>query len=194
MNSAPEYPHAHRIRPQFGSFPNIAVFTRFEFATAFAAAGRGLDSCLLSEMIFTLGKVPLAAYGTPGTTDIYRDLLHLLPDYDAFLLANHGVVTVGKSLLAAYHKLETVEHSANIVYLAEQLGGGKPLTEKQVRELVALKQKAGISTKTDCLTDINSTICDAQISESALSDLADEIAEEVTKRIKNDTFPKHNHQ
>lgn len=87
------------------------------YATAFAAAGRELDTCLLSEMVFTLGRVPLAAYGAPGTENIYRDLLRLLPDYDAYLLANHGVVTIGKSLTEAYHKLETVEHSAQIMYL-----------------------------------------------------------------------------
>ncbi len=153
------------------------------YATAFAAAGRELDTCLLSEMVFTLGRVPMAAYGTPGTKDIYSDLLRLLPDYDAFLLANHGAVTIGKSLLEAYHKLETVEHSAQIMYLTEQLGGGRPLTEAQVEELALLKQQAGISTKTDCLTDRNSTICDSKPLESVGQNVIEEIVEAVIKRM-----------
>lgn len=155
------------------------------YATAFAAAGRELDTCLLSEMVFTLGRVPLAAYGAPGTENIYRDLLRLLPDYDAYLLANHGVVTIGKSLTEAYHKLETVEHSAQIMYLTEQLGGGRPLSETQVRELAILKQQAGISTKTDCLTDRDSTICDSKLPVPAAPDLIEEIVETVIERIKH---------
>lgn len=121
------------------------------YATAFAAAGRELDACLLSEMVFTLGKVPLVEYGTPGTAELYLPLLQMLSDYDAFLLANHGVVTIGQSVEIAYHKLDTVEHGAKITYLAEQLGGGKRLNMEQVRELEALKAEQGIRTKTDCI-------------------------------------------
>ncbi len=154
------------------------------YATAFAAAGKELDTCLLSETIFTLGKVPLVAYGTPGTKDIYRDLLRWLPDYDAFLLANHGVVTVGKSLLKAYHKLETVEHSAHITYLTEQLGGGKLLSVRDVRKLEKLKQEADISTKTDCLTSDKSTICDLKTVPEMSELLVDEIVKRIIKRIR----------
>ena len=144
------------------------------YATAFAAAGRELDDCLLSEMIFTLGKVPLVEYGTPGTADLYLPLLKVLSDYDAFLLANHGAVTIGQSLEIAYHKLETVEHGAKITYLAEQLGGGKKLNRDQVRELEAMKLEQGISTKTDCLsceTDESCTIVPNPLIENIVTEV-----------------------
>ncbi len=148
------------------------------YATAFAAAGRELDGCLLSEMIFSLGKVPLIEYGTPGTADLYLPLLKILPDYDAFLLANHGVVTIGQSLEIAYHKLETVEHGAKITYLTEQLGGGKKLNTEQVRELEAVKLDQGITTKTDCLP------CEADDSCATVANLKiDKIVNEVLLRL-----------
>lgn len=153
------------------------------YATAFSAAGRELDSCLLSEMVFSLGKVPLVGYGTPGTEDIFKDLLPILSDYDAFLLANHGVVTVGQTLLAAYHKLETVEHGAKITYLAEQLGGGKLLSEAQVKDLAALKQAQGISTKTDCLTCEQEDSCDIKMPQESPKQLIEEIVSTVLKRL-----------
>jgi len=153
------------------------------YATAFAASGRELDGCLLSEMIFTLGKVPLVAYGTPGTADIYQALIKVLPDYDAFLLANHGVVTVGQSVQIAYHKLETVEHGAKITYLSEQLGGGKLLTEEKVKDLAALKQAQGITTKTDCLTCEQEDSCDINISEERSEQLINKIVDVVLKRM-----------
>jgi len=76
-----------------------------------------------------------------------------------------------------------VEHGAHIMYLTEQLGGGRPLSEAQVRELVILKQKAGISTKTDCLTSDHTTICDSKAPVSEVGDWADAIAEAVIRRI-----------
>src|SRR5919206_4215017 len=42
--------------------------------TAFAVAGLGIDQPILSEVILTLGCVPLAAYGTPSTEELV-DLL-----------------------------------------------------------------------------------------------------------------------
>lgn len=39
-------------------------------ATGFAAAGVPLDKAILSEAVFSLGCVPLAPYGTPGTTEL----------------------------------------------------------------------------------------------------------------------------
>jgi L-fuculose-phosphate aldolase len=43
-------------------------------ATGFAAAGRALEEAVLPEVIVTLGKIPLAAYGTPGTWELCAGL------------------------------------------------------------------------------------------------------------------------
>jgi L-fuculose-phosphate aldolase len=67
-------------------------------------------------------------------------------DYDAFLLANHGAVTVAGSLLGAYHKMETLEHAAMIEFVARQLGGGQvnELTKAQVAQLLAMRKRWGV--------------------------------------------------
>ena len=73
------------------------------YATGFAVAGLPLDQCVLPEVIIALGNIPIVEYGTPGTEEFYKPVVKLLPDYDAFLLANHGALTVGADILNAYH-------------------------------------------------------------------------------------------
>jgi L-fuculose-phosphate aldolase len=106
-------------------------------ATGFAAAGRALEEAVLPEVVSVLDKIPLAPYGTPGTSELCTGLESLVPSYDAILLENHGVVTCGDDLMAAYQHLETVEHFARVMMVAESLGGARLLTRAQVRKLEA---------------------------------------------------------
>jgi L-fuculose-phosphate aldolase len=104
-------------------------------ATGFAVAGRALEEAILPEVVSVLGKIPLAPYGTPGTTELCAGLESLVPSYDAILLENHGVVTCGEDLTTAYQHMETVEHFARVLFVAESLGGARFLTHTQVRRL-----------------------------------------------------------
>ncbi|NOX87818.1 MAG: class II aldolase/adducin family protein [Calditrichaeota bacterium] len=120
------------------------------YATAFAVAGIPLDECVLPEVIITLGHIPLVEYGTTGTDEICKPLLKYVKEFDAFLLANHGVLTVGGDLLSAYHKMETVEHFARILTIARQLGNVNVLPREEVNKLIAARHRYGIKTKANC--------------------------------------------
>src|ERR1700678_4710397 len=61
-------------------------------ATGFAAAGLALNQPLVCEVVIGLGSIPLAKYGTPGTPELSDALEPLIPQYDAILMSNHGVV------------------------------------------------------------------------------------------------------
>ena len=110
-------------------------------ATAFACAGRALDEPLCSEAVMALGKVPLAGYATTGTDEVANSLIDLIPGHEAILMANHGAVTYGTSLLEAFLKMETVEHYASICLVAHQLGTARPLKEFEVEQLVRAKSR-----------------------------------------------------
>ncbi|MBF0301331.1 MAG: class II aldolase/adducin family protein [Oligoflexia bacterium] len=114
------------------------------YATGFAVVGVPLDQYVLPEVIISLGTIPLVEYGTPGTEEFYRPLIPLLKTYDAFLLANHGALTVGNSVYNAYFKMETVEHFAYISFIARQLGKVNVLDDKKVKKLIDLREKYGI--------------------------------------------------
>jgi L-fuculose-phosphate aldolase len=121
-------------------------------ATGFAVAGIPLDKCILPEVIIALGSVPLIEYGTPGTEEFYKPVMKLLKDYDAFLLANHGALTIGKDVLNAYHKMETIEHFAYIAFVAQQLGIVKTLNPEQVKKLIDQRERHGIRTQIGCVS------------------------------------------
>lgn len=110
-------------------------------ATGFAAAGMALDRALCAELIVTLGSVPLASYGTPGTPELSAALAPLVDDHVAILMANHGVVTYGSDLLTAYMNMETVEHFAKIALVTHMLGRQEPIAEHHVNKLREIRTK-----------------------------------------------------
>lgn len=110
-------------------------------ATGFAAAGVPLDKAILSEAVGSLGCVPLAPYGTPGTTELCDSIEPLLRDYDAILLANHGVVTYGCDLLTAFFRMETVEHVALVSLVTQLLGKQTVLSAGDVDKLLATRAR-----------------------------------------------------
>ena len=110
-------------------------------ATAFASSGMALDEPLCSEIVITLGSVPLAPYATPGTHELSDSLRPYIPGHDAILMANHGVVTYAGDLLHAYMKMEAVEHYAKIVLATRQLGCRKALGTNDLGKLLDAREK-----------------------------------------------------
>jgi L-fuculose-phosphate aldolase len=113
-------------------------------ATGFAVAGRALEEAILPEVVISLGKVPLAPYGTPGTWELCAGLELLVSAHDAILLENHGVVTSGKDIRTAYYHMETVEQCARVLLAAESLGGPHLLPHAEVQKLIAARSRYGV--------------------------------------------------
>jgi L-fuculose-phosphate aldolase len=111
--------------------------------TAFAVAGLAIDQPILSEVILTLGCVPLADYGTPSTTEVTEAMRPLVKHHNALLMANHGAVAYGTDLWQAFDRLETLEHTARIAILSRILGGSQNLPNDAVEKLINLREKAG---------------------------------------------------
>lgn len=110
-------------------------------ATGFAAAGIALTEPLVCEVVMGLGCIPLARYGTPGTSELATTLEPYVRDYDAILMSNHGVVTYGDTLEHAYMKMETVEHFAQIALVTHLLGRQQPLKEVEIEKLLTARTK-----------------------------------------------------
>lgn len=111
--------------------------------TAFAVAGLAIDQPILSEVILTLGCVPLAEYGTPSTDELSKAMRPLLKHHNALLMANHGAVAYGSDLWQAFDRLETLEHTAKIAILSRVLGGSKNLPAAAIEKLINVREAAG---------------------------------------------------
>ena len=117
------------------------------YATSFAIAGIPLTQPIMPEAVIALGCVPIAEYGTPSTMEIPDAVEKYLPYFDAVLLANHGALAYSDSLLAAYHKMESLEFYAELLFKAKQLGGPKELSQTQVEQLYEIRRQFGLSGK-----------------------------------------------
>lgn len=107
------------------------------FATAFAVAGMPLDAPVMPEIVLTVGPVPLVPYAAPGSEDLARALEPWLGGHVAFLLARHGVLTLGRDVREALHRMERVEHLAKVVLSVRLLGGAHRLSDAQVGALLS---------------------------------------------------------
>lgn len=122
-------------------------------ATGFASAGRGLDLALLPEVIVELGEIPVVPYATPGTSELGEALEPFVPHYNALLLANHGAVTCGPDLRTAFFRMETIEHSAKIMLVAELVGRPALLSRREVAKLTAARTRYCVSAALDGRND-----------------------------------------
>lgn len=113
-------------------------------ATGFAVAGIPLDRAVLAEVLTTLGSIPIAEYATPSTLELPEAVRKYIKAHDGMLLANHGALTVGADLFAAYYKMETVEHFAQISLVARTLGRENLLARDEVLRLQDLRGRYGI--------------------------------------------------
>lgn len=129
----------YRLRPDVRS----VVHAHPPFATSFAVAGIGLIKSILPETVLTLGPVSLVPYGTPGTVEVPQRMVPYLLSKKgkayrnhAFLLANHGAVTIGESLEEALFRMERLELMAQVTHLAKRLGRVRSLTKGQEQDLL----------------------------------------------------------
>jgi L-fuculose-phosphate aldolase len=129
----------YRERPEI----NAVCHAHPPHGSAFAVAGLAIDQPILSEVILTLGCVPLAAYGTPSTDELTEAMLPLVKHHNALLMANHGAVAYGEDVWQAFDRLETLEHTAKIAILARALGGASNLPPDAIEKLIHVRERAG---------------------------------------------------
>ena len=105
-------------------------------ATAFALAGEEIPDNLMPEAAYVLGSVATVPFSMPGTTEVPDAIEPLLDDHKTFLMSHHGAVVMGKDLVDAYNRMETLERIAKVILVAKQLGGPMTMPEKAFGQLL----------------------------------------------------------
>ena len=133
----------HQVIYQARPDVNAVVHFHPPYATGFAVAGFSLDKAILSEVVLTLGCVPLADYGTPSTRELTDAIEPFLAYHDALLMANHGAVAYADTLEKAFNKLETLEHTCKISAIARSLGNENTIPERAISKLFDIRERNG---------------------------------------------------
>ena len=127
----------YALRPDI----RAVVHNHSAFASAYALAGKAIESDAHLELNLMFGKIPVVPYGMLGTEDIYRGIDPLICDYNAMLLENHGVLAVGPDATTAFSRIEAVEKIAKTLILTGLLGGEKPLPQEELLRVREQGQK-----------------------------------------------------
>ena len=120
-----------RARPDVSAI----VHTHSPFATTFSIVRREVPAVhyVLAPLVAPgHDRLRIAAYATFGTDELASGVATTLADDNACLLANHGAIAVGGSLVGAFGRAERVEELAMLAWRAEQLGGAVPLTADEL--------------------------------------------------------------
>ena len=121
----------YRKRPDVCS----VVHTHSTYATTFACLNREIPA--VHYLVGFAGKkVPLAPYATFGTKELALAVTGAIENYNAVLLANHGLVAVGKTLTQAFNTAEEIELVARLCYQAETIGKPVILSDKEMERVI----------------------------------------------------------
>jgi len=124
------------------------IHTHPPHAVALTIAGIDMQLPIIPEIIVTIGGIPTAPYGTPGTDELPESIRSIVRCSDTLIMQNHGAVTVGPNLMDAFKKLDMVEHTARILWLAHAVRGDvEPLPPEAVKKLLDSRRMLGIETK-----------------------------------------------
>ena len=115
-------------------------------AVAMTIAGIDLQTPYIPEIVVTIGGIPTADFGTPGTPELAESIRDIVKCSDTVIMKNHGSVTLGTNLLDAFKKLDMIEHTARILWLAHCVGHARPLEPGQVQKLLDTRKELGVET------------------------------------------------
>jgi L-fuculose-phosphate aldolase len=113
-------------------------------ASVFAVSECKLNVRLIAESYAILGEPVVAPYALTGTDEL-ADLVAagLAGDTTCVIMKNHGVLTVGHTLLEAFDRMEVLENAARINIFTQLLGEGQELNDAQCAALDAWAGRNG---------------------------------------------------
>lgn len=100
---------------------NSVVHTHSVYATTLACLGWELPA-VHYMVAFSGNKVPIAPYETFGTSALADAVTQSIGDYNAVLLANHGLITTANNIETAFAAAEEIEFTARVYYQAKSIG------------------------------------------------------------------------
>ena len=112
-------------------YPEVSgvVHSHAPHASMFAVAGKPIPAAIEEFVIYVGGEVPVAPYEFTGSEELGEVAAEHLGNRSAVLLANHGMVCVGKDVADALHAAMVVEHNARILWGAQVLGDIQPIPD-----------------------------------------------------------------
>ena len=143
----PMHTAIYRVRPDV----NGVVHSHAPTATAFGIAGIEIIPLQVEMFTHVPNGVPIVPFKLPGSKELAEAVQKSIMEYNAVILENHGIITVGPTIEEACLLNRMVEECAKLQYTAIMLAGReaiswealkkKLLTESGNIDLEALRRK-----------------------------------------------------
>ena len=105
-------------------------------ATSFTAMECKIDITLTAESFLVLKKIAYPEYAIMGSAELATNVAESLIDSNVAIMKNHGVTTVGNSLLSAFDKIEVLENAAIMTLNNHITKSISPLNKEQLDEIL----------------------------------------------------------
>ena len=113
------------------------------FASMFAVNHQPIP-CVIEEFdVFVGGEVPVAEYQLTGSNELAEEASRWLADRGAVLMANHGLLCVGKNPADVLKVARLVERTAQLVWGAKLIGTPVPLPASTLERFAPIYKMMG---------------------------------------------------
>ncbi|MGB9841233.1 MAG: class II aldolase/adducin family protein [Candidatus Bathyarchaeales archaeon] len=113
---------------------HAVVHTHPPTATAFGIAKTEILPLQIELFTFLPNGVPIIPFKAPGSKALAEAVQEKIADYDAVILENHGIITVGATVEAACNLNEMVEEGAKVQLLVMTLAGRNAVSWAELKE------------------------------------------------------------
>ncbi len=128
-----------RAHPDIGA----AMHCHALFASMFAINHEPIP-CVAEEFdVYVGGEVPVAEYRLTGSNELAEEASRWLGDRGAVLMANHGLLCVGKDPADALKISRLVERTAQLVWGAKLMGTPLPLPDSTLERFAPIYKMMG---------------------------------------------------
>lgn len=114
---------------------NAIVHAHPPFSSVFAVSNKKINCRLSGEGRAMLGEPSYAPYALMGTKELAQIVSDHAQKSNVIFMQNHGIITMGDNLLAAFDRLEVAEFTARLTILTELMGNKQELNEEQVKAI-----------------------------------------------------------
>jgi ribulose-5-phosphate 4-epimerase/fuculose-1-phosphate aldolase len=114
---------------------NAVIHTHSPYAAAFSALHHPIPALITESAGYLGGEVRVMDYLPPATPELGYRMADGIAMDRAVLMPNHGVMAVGETPRKAFHAAVSVEESAQVAFLAMQLGTPIPVPDSEVQRM-----------------------------------------------------------
>lgn len=124
----------YKTRPEI----NAVIHTHPIYTTAISLTNFDINKPILPEIVIDIGKIAIVDYAPFYTEELANNLQKYVKNHNAFILRNHGLVAIGRSLEEALFRTEKVEYLCKILFVAKSFGEINVLSPTSLWKLLRL--------------------------------------------------------